>query len=82
MKKYHISDEVFQKIYDFLVTIKGIHTKNREKIRTFLETIYYLSRTGCQVRLLPKEYGNYFCIYQRFLYRERLGIWEAMFNYF
>jgi transposase len=51
-------------------------------VRIFIEAAHYLSRTGCQVRLLPKEYGNCFCIYQRFLYWEKLGIWEGMFNYF
>jgi len=82
MIEYHISDDVFQKIYAFLVTLKGIHTKNKEKIRVFLEAIYYLCRTGCQVRLLPKEYGNCFSIYQKFLRWKKRGIWEALFDNF
>jgi transposase len=82
MKEYHISDEVFQKIYDFLVTMKGIHTKKREKIWTFLEAVYYLCRTGCQIRLLPLEYGNCFGVYQKFLRWKKLGIWESLFDHF
>jgi transposase len=82
MIKYSIPDDVFQKIYDFLRTIKGIHTKSKEKIRIFVEAIYFLSRSGCQVRLLPKEYGNCFSVYQKFLYWKKLEIWEAMFKHF
>ncbi|MDR2781589.1 MAG: IS5 family transposase, partial [Holosporaceae bacterium] len=78
----NIPNDVFQKIYDFLITIPKIHIKNEKKVRIFIEAAHYLSRTGCQVRLLPKEYGNCFCIYQRFLYWKKLGIWEEMFNYF
>jgi transposase len=82
MKEYHIPDEIFQKIYDFLVTMKGIHTKNREKVKIFLEAVYYLCRTGCQIRLLPKEYDNCFSVYQKFLRWKKLGIWEALFEHF
>jgi transposase len=57
---YNIPEEAFQKIYDFLVTIPGIHTKNESKIRIFLEAMFYLCRTGCPIRLLPREYGNCF----------------------
>jgi transposase len=80
--EYNIPNDVFQKIYDFLVMIPKIHVQNEEKVRIFIEAVYYLSRTGCQTRLLPKEYGNCFCIYQRFLYWKKLCIWEKMFNYF
>jgi transposase len=62
--------------------IPKIHIKNEKKTRIFIEAVHYLSRTGYQVRLLPKEYGNYFSIYQRFLYWKKLGIWESMFKFF
>jgi transposase len=82
MIEYNIPNYVFQKIYDFLVTIPKIHIKNEKKTRIFIEAVHYLSRTGCQVRLLPKEYGNCFSIYQRFLYWKKLGILESMFKFF
>jgi transposase len=82
MIEYHISDEVFQKIYDFLRSLKRIHTKDREKIKIFLEAVYYLCRTGCQTRLLPKAYGNCFSVYQKFLRWKKLGVWESLFNHF
>jgi transposase len=78
----NIPEEVFQKIYGFLVTIPEIHTKNESEIRIFMEAVFYLCRTGCQVRMLPLEYGNCFTIYQRFLRWKKRGVWEAMFEHF
>jgi transposase len=80
--EHNIPDGIFQKLYDFLVTISGIHTKDKEKMRLFLEGVYFMCRSGCQVRLLPKEYGNCFCVYQRFLRWKYLGIWEKLFEHF
>ena len=79
---HNIPEESFQKIYDFLVTISGIHTKNESKIRSFLDAVFYLCRTGCQIRMLPKKYGDCFSVYQKFLRWKKRGIWEALFKYF
>lgn len=79
---HNISDSTFQKIYTFLRTISGIHTRNKEGIRTFLEAVCYLCRTGCQVRQLPRKYGNCFSIYQRFLRWKKKDIWRKMFQEF
>lgn len=79
---YNISDKTFQKIYEFLRTILGIHVKNEHKTRIFLEAVFYLCRTGCQVRMLPKECGNCFAIYQKFSRWKKKGIWQALFFHF
>jgi len=77
--KHNIPDYIFQKLYAHLRTVKGIHTKDDGNIRTFLEAIYYLARTGCQIRLLPSYYGNCFCVYQRFLRWKKRGVWDSLF---
>jgi hypothetical protein len=74
MREYYISDEVLKKIYGFLVAIKGIYTKNRRKIRIFGEAVYCLFCIKCQTRLLFKEYGNCFSVYQKFLRWKKFGI--------
>lgn len=79
---YNISDKTFQKIYEFLRTIPGIHVKDEHKTRIFLEAVFYLCRTGCQVRMLPKGYGNYFSTYQKILRWKRRGVWQALFSHF
>jgi transposase len=78
----NISEETFQRIYGFLTTISGIHVKNESGIRVFIEAIFYLCRSGCQIRLLPEAYGNCFVIYQRFLRWKKRGVWEKLFEYF
>ena len=79
---YNISDITFQKIYEFLRNFPGIHSNNETKTRIFIEAIFYLCRTTCQVRMLPKEYGNCFSIYQKFLRWKNRGVWQALFAHF
>lgn len=79
---YLIQDTDFEKILKFLEEIKGIHKKNVEKIRIFLEAVYYLCKTGCQIRLLPNYYGHWRAIHKRFKEWGDRGIWEKMFEYF
>jgi hypothetical protein len=52
MIEHNIPNDVFQKIYDFLLTVSKIHIKNEEKVRVFIEAIYY-SKFG--LRLLRKN---------------------------
>ena len=56
---YQINDTGFVKISKFLQQIKGIHTKNVSKLRKFIEAVYYLCRSECQLRLLPFYYGHW-----------------------
>jgi len=79
---YLIQDTDFEKILKFLEEIKGIHKKNVEKIRIFLEAVYYLCKTGCQIRLLPNYYGHWRAVHKRFKEWGNRGIWEKMFEYF
>ncbi|MFU7500810.1 MAG: transposase [Candidatus Tisiphia sp.] len=39
-----------------------MHNKNEEKIRQFIEAIWFIVRTGCQWRLLPNYYGCWYSI--------------------
>jgi transposase len=77
-----IKDTYFKKILKFLMTIKGIHKKNIERLRKFIEAIYYMSRAGCQWRLLPYYYGSWRAIHKRFMKWQRRGLWGKMFYYF
>jgi hypothetical protein len=38
---YYINDYAWEKIYMFLTTVKGIHCRNSESLRTFIEGVYY-----------------------------------------
>jgi transposase len=80
--QYFIKDTEFEKILNFLQQVKGIHKKNTEALRRFIEGVYYLCRSGCQIRLLPSYYGHWRAVHKRFKEWDNWKIWERMFNYF
>lgn len=75
---YHINDEIWKKIYMFLQTVKGIHVKKTDSVRCFIEAVYYVLRTGCQWRMLPKQYGHFRAVHKRYKHWTERGIWEDM----
>jgi len=79
---YLIKDTDFEKILNFLMQVKGIHKKNIEKLRKFIEAVYYICRSGCQWRLLPFYYGDWRAVHKRFKQWEERNIWKKMFEYF
>ncbi|MDR0773375.1 MAG: transposase, partial [Wolbachia pipientis] len=55
-----------------------MHSQNEEKLRMFIEAVWYTVRSGCQWRLLPKIYGNYRSIHRRFKKWCEKEIWEKL----
>ncbi len=82
MMHHLINNTVFKKILNFLKQVKGIHKNNEERLRIFIEAVYYLTRSGCQIRLLPFYYGEWRAVHKRFKAWSDRGIWESMFEYF
>lgn len=79
---YYIEESAFNRIYDYLQHESNIHISNRERVRRFIEAVYWMARSGAQWRLLPKEYGYWNTVYQRFDEWSKRGIWKRMFHYF
>ena len=79
---YLIKDIDFEKLLNFLMQVKGIHKKNVEKLRKFIEAIHYACRSGCQWRLLPFYYGDWRAVHKRFKQWSERNIWKEMFEYF
>jgi hypothetical protein len=48
MEKYYISEENWQKIYPILQAQKGIRVKDEAKTKLFLESVYFILKTGSQ----------------------------------
>lgn len=78
---YLIEDSVFAEILKFLQEIKGIHKNNVDKLRNFIEAVYYITRSGCQWRLLPYYYGNWRAAHKRFKSWEMRDIWKSLFEH-
>jgi transposase len=79
---YLIDDTQVTKILNLLDTIKGIHKKNKLRLRVFIDAVYYIIRSGCQWRLLPFYYGDWRAIHKRFREWSHKRIWFRMFEYF
>uniref|UniRef100_UPI0013C32A94 transposase n=1 Tax=Facilibium subflavum TaxID=2219058 RepID=UPI0013C32A94 len=75
---YHINENAWEKIYEFLMTVKRIHCKNTESLRLFVEGVYYVLRTGCQWRMLPEYYGHWRAVHKRFMHWPVLWLWDEM----
>ena len=80
--QHFIEESAFERMYEYLRSERRVHTKDKEKVRMFLEAIYWMARSGAQWRMLPEEYGYWNSIYQRFEDWSDKGIWRRMFQYF
>ena len=82
MMEYHISELMWNKIFDFLKNCVRIYAYNAHEMRIFIEAIWYISRSGCQWRLLPPGYGKWNSIYKRFKRWVNKGILQKLFEHF
>jgi len=78
---YYIENQTWKTIFAFLNSMKGLHTKDESSLRKFIEAIWYICRTGCQWRLLPKQYGYWRSIHRRFKLWSDQGIWHKLFEH-
>ncbi|MGL6030423.1 MAG: transposase [Legionella sp.] len=79
---YHnISEELWDKIYAYLLGKKGLHVKNEERLRRFMEGVWYVLRTGCQWRLLPYYYGHWRQIHRPYKSWSDRGIWSELMSF-
>ena len=77
-----LRSDQWDKIYHYLCEQKGLHTGNEKNVRRFVEGVFWMLKSGAQWRLLPKEYGNWNVVYQRFVDWCEKGIWYKMLYYF
>ena len=80
--EYHISELMWKKIFDFLKNCVGIYAYDEYEMRIFIEAIWFISRSGCQWRLLPPAYGKWNSIYKRFKRWVNKGILQKLFKHF
>jgi transposase len=57
----------------------GNYGKSRKYIkRELTNAVFYLIKTGCQWRFLPKEYPPWKTVYSFYMRAKQNGIWEKM----
>jgi len=61
----------------FIRARKGRHFQKHSK-RELINAVRYISKTGCQWRMLPKEYPNYKTVCSFYIRAIKSGLWEEM----
>ena len=82
MAKYYINKENWQRIYFILQGISGIRVKDESVTHMFIESVYFILRTGAQWRELPSYYGKWRTVHKRFEAWCRKGIWNHVLEVF
>ena len=77
---YHIKVHEWEAIFKYLKEMKGLQTGCEEELRIFIESIWFIAPSGCQWRLLPREYGKWRSIHRRFKRWCVKGVWEELMN--
>lgn len=82
MEKYYIKTCDWEKIYNYLCTIKKVRVKNEYKTRVFAEAVYFIMRTGAQWRELPSYYGKFRSVHKRFHEWASCDLWQELLEHF
>ena len=70
-KEWSIIEPIFTKAK------KGKHLQKHSK-RELVNAVRYLSKTGCQWRMLPKDYPNCQTVHSFYRRAKKSGLWEEM----
>ena len=73
-----LNDEEWAIIEPYVCSSRGIGRKRTVDRRSIVNAIFYQSRTGCQWRMLPKDFPNYTLVMHYYYNWMRKGIWEKM----
>ncbi len=64
--EYLIEEEAWEHILCFLRALKGLHTKNEERVWLFFEGVFFILRSGSQWKLLSFYYGHSRAVHRKF----------------
>ncbi len=73
-----LSDEQWQKMLPILRSHPNTYVGQEHECRLFLSAVLWITRSGAQWRLLPKEYGYWNTVYRRFARWAQQGVFEHL----
>ena len=82
MTNIKLTHRQWKKILEFLRTRSDLYVGNPLTCKHFITGVLWMTRSGAQWRLLPRKYGEWNAVYQRFDRWSKRGIWTAMFEHF
>jgi transposase len=77
---YFIKENEWLCIFSILQKRQDLYVGKEGALRRFIEAVWYITRTGCQWRLLPSYYGHWRSIHKRFKRWSHKGIWGYLFE--
>jgi transposase len=77
-----LTDEQWQKILPVLKSLPEIRLGAGRDCRRFFDAVLWITRSGSQWRLLPKNYGKWNSVFKRFNRWSELGIFDKLFEHF
>jgi len=78
MHRHELTDKEWERLQPLLPPMRGRRSLKGE--RRFISAVYWLTRTGCPWRDLPRRYGRWKSVYNRFNNWSKRGIWERLFK--
>src|SRR3546814_20225853 len=79
MERQEVSDALWERIEPHLPGKAGDPGRTGRDNRLFVEAVLWLARSGAHWRGLPKEFGRWHTVSQRFNRWCRHGDWERLF---
>lgn len=71
----------WSKIFNFLRNSKNVYIANEDRCKKFIESIYWITKTGVQWRELHERYGKWNSIFKRFNAWSKKGIWKDLLSF-
>jgi transposase len=78
MHRHELTDKEWERLRPLLPPRRGRRSLKGE--RRFISAVYWLTRTGCPWRDLPRRYGKWKSVYNRFNNWSKRGTWERLFK--
>ena len=70
-----LTDAEWRLIEPYMPAVKRLGRPRETNLRAIVDAILYIARTGCQWRLLPKDFPPYQTVYDYFRSWRFLGAW-------
>lgn len=80
MARHELRDDQWNKIKGLLSVKKSDVGCTAKDNRRFVDGVLWIARTGAHWRELPKEFGKWNTVFQRYNRWSKTGVWERVFK--
>lgn len=81
MQTIQLTDSQWAKMLSLLRICPQVHVGSTSKCRKFVTAVLWVTRSGAQWRLLPKQYGKWNSVYKRFTRWSEKNVFADLFNF-